>query len=70
MPGILDSPVEDASYYLLSRLVRPLSWLGMMERHPDVEKYSGFDKLSYRKTPLLDRFMSFKIVRNGGRTIH
>lgn len=64
------SPVEDASYYLLSRLVRPLTWLGMMERHPGAEKYSGFDKLSYRKTPLLDRFLSFKVIRDGGRTIH
>src|SRR5690606_27160461 len=49
------SPVEDASYYLLSRLVRPLTWLGMMERNPEAEKYSPFDKLRYRKTQLLDR---------------
>lgn len=64
------SPVEDASYYLLSRLVRPLTWLGMMERHPDAERYCGYLDLRYRKTPLLDRFMNFKVIGNGGSTVH
>lgn len=64
------SPVEDASYYLLSRLVRPLKWLGMMERHPDAERYCPFRDLRFRKTPLLDQFMSFKIVGDGSWTIH
>ncbi|HRP78748.1 MAG TPA: hypothetical protein PL183_06550, partial [Aquamicrobium sp.] len=61
---------EDASYYLLSRLVRPLTWLGMMERHPSAERYCPFHDLRFRKTPLLDRFMSFRIVRDGSWTIH
>lgn len=64
------SPVEDASYYLLSRLVRPLTWLGMMERHPDAERFRPFYDLSFRKTPLLDRFLSFRIIRDARETIH
>lgn len=64
------SPVEDASYYLLSRLVRPLAWLGMVERDPDAERYCSVYDLRYRKTPLFGRFLSFKLVRDGGWTIH
>lgn len=64
------SPVEDASYYLLSCLVRPLCWLGMLECHPEAEKYGRPDRLRYRKTPLLDHFMSFKLVREGSWAMH
>lgn len=64
------SPVEDASYYLLSRLVRPLTWLGMMERHPGAGRDCPFRDLRFRKSPLLDRFMSFKIVRHGCLAVH
>lgn len=64
------SPVEDACYYLLSRLVRPLAWLGMVERDPNSEQYSSVYDLRYRKTPLFGRFLTFKMVRNGGWMIH
>ena len=64
------SPVEDACYYLLSRLVRPLTWLGMMELHPETERYGSVYDRRYRKTPLYGRFLSFKVIRDGGWTIH
>lgn len=64
------SPMQDASFYLHSRLIRPLLWLGLIEQHPDDMKRFKIEDRRYRKTPLLDRFMSFKIVRDGGWTIH
>ena len=58
------SPVEDTCYYLLSRLVRPLTWLGMIERHPGAERYSSLLDLKYRKTPLFDRFHRFDLPKS------
>jgi hypothetical protein len=63
------SPLEDAGYYLYSRLIRPLLWLGMIERHPDEGRFRIEDD-RYRKTPLFDRFLSFKMVRDSGWTVH
>lgn len=64
------SPVEDACYYLLSRLMRPLTWLGMIELHPDTERYGSIYDRRYRKTPLFNSFVTFKTVRSQGWTIH
>lgn len=64
------SPVSDASYYLLSRLTRPLLWLGMIEQHPDDDRRTRIEDRRYRKTPLFGRFLSFKTIRDGGWTIH
>ncbi|MEQ1938224.1 hypothetical protein ABMA46_08215 [Mesorhizobium sp. CN5-321] len=64
------SPLEDACYYLLSRLVRPLLWLGMIERYPGVERYPAFHDLRYRKTPLYDRFLHFNFTKAMSGTIH
>ena len=64
------STVEDACYYLMSRLVRPLTWLGMIERDPSAERYCSVNDLRYRKTPLFGRFLTFKFIRDGDWTIH
>jgi len=64
------SPLEDACYYLLSRLMRPLLWLGMIERHPSAERYPAFHDLRYRKTPLYDRFLHFNFTKAMSGTIH
>ena len=64
------SPLEDACYYLLSRLLRPLLWLGMIERHPSAERYPAFHDLRYRKTPLYDRFLHFNFTKAMSGTIH
>ena len=64
------SPMEDACYYLLSRLVRPLLWLGMIERHPDTERYCSVHDLRFRKTPLYDRFLHFNFTKAMNGTLH
>lgn len=63
------SPVQDASFYLFSRLTRPLLWLGMIEQMPTEDRFRIEDRL-YRKTPLFDLFLSFKRLANGGGTVH
>ncbi|NGO49760.1 hypothetical protein [Allomesorhizobium camelthorni] len=64
------SPVQDASFYLFSHLVRPLLWLGMIEEHNVEDKRLRIEDRRYRKTPLFDRFLSFWLIRDGGATIH
>jgi hypothetical protein len=64
------SPVKDASFYLFSRLIRPLLWLGMIEQHPDDDRRVMIEDRRYRMTPLYDRFLSFRIIGDGGWTIH
>lgn len=63
------SPVIDASFHLYSRLIRPLRWLGMIEEEA-AEMHVATEARRYRKTPLCDRFMSFKVVQLGGRVVH
>lgn len=62
-------PLEDACYYLLSRLIRPLLWLGMIEEMPTEDRLR-IEERQYRKTPLFDLLLSFTMLANGGRTIH
>lgn len=64
------SPVQDASFYLHSRLIRPLLWLGLIEQHPDENRRFMIEDRRYRKTPLFNRFVSFKTIRDGGWTVH
>ncbi len=64
------SPVEDACYYLLSRLMRPLTWLGMIELHPDTERYGSIYDRRYRKTPLFGLFLHFNFTRAMSGTVH
>lgn len=64
------SPVEDACYYLLSRFVRPLLWLGMIERHPDDDRRLRIEDRRYRKTPLYDLFLHFNFTKAMSGTVH
>jgi hypothetical protein len=64
------SPMQDASYYLLSRLTRPLLWLGMLEQHPDDDRRMRIEDRRYRKTALYDRFLHFKFTRAMSGTVH
>lgn len=63
-------PLSAACYYLDGRLIRPLEWLGMIERHPNNDIRTPVEGRRYRKTPLFDRLLSFKPVQSGVRTIH
>ncbi len=53
-----------------SRLMRPLTWLGMIELHPDTERYGSIYDRRYRKTPLFGRFLHFNFTRATSGTVH
>ena len=65
----LASPMSDACFYLLSRLIRPLLWLGLIEQRTEEDRVRIEDR-QYRKMPLYDSFLSFRETRDGGRTLH
>ena len=64
------SPLLYACYHLHGRLIRPLLWLGLIDRHPDEGSRVRIEDRRYRKTPLFDRFLSFKTHGGGSATIH
>jgi hypothetical protein len=63
-------PLEDACHDLLSRLVRPLLWLGVIELHPDDDRRLRIEDRRYRKTQLCDRFLHFNFMKDMSGTVH
>ena len=57
------TPEEDAIFYLETRLIRPLKWLGLVESK-ERRRYAPIDTIELRKTVLLDSFMRFVAVRD------
>jgi len=60
------------SFALVARVLRPLTWFGMMERSPrtDSPPHLGGTLELYRKTPLFDEVLSFDVrVRRGGGSL-
>lgn len=65
------TPEEDAMFYLETRLVRPLKWLGLVESK-ESQRYAPINTVQLRKTALLDSFMRFEALRDdvGSGTRH
>lgn len=63
------TPEEDAMFYLATRVVRPLHWLGLLEQK-EVSRLAPIDKVQLRKTPLFDKFLRFEILRDESGTVH
>ena len=56
----LESAWDLGSYATEARILRPLVWFGLLEQKS--EKAKGLiDRHLYRKTPLFDRFLKFKV---------
>jgi hypothetical protein len=55
------TPEEDAMFYLETRLIRPLKWLGLVEAKEN-RRYAPINSIQLRKTSLLDAFMRFEDV--------
>ncbi len=62
----LEDPVAPDSPELafVVRVMRPLAWLGLIEREEDDEEHSSRAQL-YRKTPLFDRLLGFDVAIMG-----
>jgi hypothetical protein len=71
LPAQRGTPEEDAMFYLATRLVRPLTWLGLLEQD-EARHYQPIQTRRLRKTALFDRFFRFRpvLTDNALRTVH
>ena len=71
LPAQRGTPEEDAMFYLAIRLVRPLTWLGLLEQD-EARGYQPIHTIRLRKTALFDRFFRFERVLTeiDLRTVH
>ena len=63
------SPLSDACLYLMSNLVRPLNWLGLLEEAPRRGPIP-LEQRRFRKTELFDQFLFFDTSKLGTASIH
>lgn len=69
LPPQRGTPEEDAMFYLATRLVRPLRWLGLTEQD-DASRFAPIDTLRLRKTPLFDKFLRIEMAHDRSGTVH
>ena len=69
LPAQRGTPEEDAMFYLATRVVRPLSWLGLLEKK-EASRVAPIYTVELRKTPLFDLFLRFEIRRNLSQALH
>ncbi len=62
-------PVTDACFHLISCLIRPLIWMGLLERMPEQDR-ARIEQRHYRKTTLFDRFIRVASWQDGGWSVH
>jgi hypothetical protein len=68
LPVQRGTPEEDAIFYLATRLVGPLTWLGLLEQK-EMPRMAPLRTLQLRKTPLFDTFLRCEIRRDGPGTM-
>jgi hypothetical protein len=67
--GVLESAWDLGSFAMEARILRPLSWFGLLECR--LETGSGpMERHLYRKTPLFDRFLKFDVQIEGPTMRH
>lgn len=59
--GVLEASWDRGSFAMESRILRPLTWFGLLERRWEGKSGLGEPRL-YRKTPMFDRFLKFNVV--------
>lgn len=60
---------EDAMFYLATRFVRPLHWLGLIEVD-EPRRYPPISEVQLRKTPLFDRFLRIEMIQQNEGRVH
>jgi hypothetical protein len=58
--GILEASWDLGSFAMESRILRPLTWFGLLESRRERDAGLGEPHL-YRKTPLFERFLQFRV---------
>jgi hypothetical protein len=56
-------------FYLATRLVRPLAWLGLLEQK-EMPRMAPLRTYQLRKTLLFDRFLRFEMPQDRSGTVH
>lgn len=69
LPAQRGTPEEDAMFYLATRLVRPLIWLGLIEKK-EASPLDPIYTVALRKSPLFDAFLRFEIRRDVSQALH
>jgi hypothetical protein len=67
--GVLESDWDLGSFAMESRILRPLTWFGLLESRWEGKTGLGEPHL-YRKTPLFDRFLKFSVKIERPATRH
>jgi hypothetical protein len=58
--GVLEASWDLGAFAMEARILRPLTWFGLMESRWEGKAGLGEPRL-YRKTPLFDRFLQFRV---------
>jgi hypothetical protein len=58
--GVLEVAWDLGSFAMEARILRPLTWFGLLESRWEGKAGLGEPRL-YRKTPLFDRFLKFNV---------
>ena len=67
--GVLEATWDLGSFAMESRILRPLTWFGLLESRWERKAGLGEPRL-YRKTPLFDRFIKFNVAVEGPAVRH
>lgn len=67
--GVLESSWDLGSYAMEARILRPLTWFGLLESRREGRAGLGEPRL-YRKTPPFERFIKFNVQIEGPTTRH
>ena len=58
--GVLESAWDLGTYAMDARVLRPLTWFGLLESRTEGQSGLGMKRF-YQKTPLFDRFVKFNV---------
>jgi hypothetical protein len=67
--GVLEAEWDLGSFAMESRILRPLTWFGLLASRWVGKAGLGEPRL-YRKTPLFDQFVKFNVLIEGPTTRH
>jgi hypothetical protein len=67
--GVLEASWDLGSFAMESRILRPLTWFGLLESRWEGKAGLG-EPCLYRKTPLFDQFVKFKVQIERPETRH
>jgi len=68
--GVLEAKWNFPTWAFEARILRPLTWFGLLETRPDEAVGAGPTRRRYRKTPVFDRLVSFDVRLEKQAAVH